>query len=291
MQPNAPRPPDDDLRSVEIAREFIRDKKRRQRNRRITVLCLQLLLVIVILGGWELSARNAWMNPVFTSKPSDVWTALFAEIDGNMLPALGVTLYETLVGFAIASAVGFIVGCLMYEFNIFDRVIQPFLTAVNSMPRIALAPLFILWFGLGSTSRVVLVISLVIFIVINSTHAGLRQGDRDYLTLAQQLGAKGPRRFFMFVLPAAVPTLFSGLQLGLVYAFLGAVAGEMIGGSGGLGAELSTSLATFRTSAFMADLLVLVIVTVAFSALMKLIERRLLRWQVHELRGFGPSGS
>lgn len=265
--------------------------KRRRRQHLALVWVLRLALLAVILVGWQMSARYQWVNPTFTSKPTSIWDALIRDVTGDIPEALKVTLYETLAGFALASIAGFLLGCLLYEVRLADAVLQPFLTAFNSLPRIALAPLFVLWFGLGSSSRIALVFSLVVFIMIANTYAGLRQGDRDYLMLAKQLGARGLRRFGMFVLPAAVPTIFAGLQLGLIYAFLGAVAGEMLGGSGGVGAELSTSLATFRTDDFMAELIILVLVTVVFSAAMRAVERRLLRWQRFELRGVGGTGS
>lgn len=269
------------------AGELLASRRRGRRRDAVLVAVLRALLLVVITGGWELAARMEWVDPVFTSRPTQIFHAFLTTLSGDLIPALRVTLFETLVGFAMASLVGFLLGCALYQFRVFDRVVQPFLTAFNSLPRIALAPLFVLWFGLGAASRIALVFSLVVFIVISNTYAGLHQGDRDYLMLGRQLGARGLTKFRFFVLPAAVPTLFAGLQLGLVYAFLGAVAGEMLSGSGGVGASLSTALASFHTDVFMANLVALVVVTVAFGALMKLVERRLLRWQRHELRGVG----
>ena len=278
-------------RGMRTAAQVRESARRDARHRRVLVYLLRLALLAFMLSIWQLSAKYHWFNPIFTSKPTDIARALGRGLTGYIPGQLGVTLYETLVGFGLGAVAGFTLGCLLYQISLLDAVLQPFLTAFNSLPRIALAPLFVLWFGLGSSSRIVLVFSLVVFIVIMNTYAGLRQGDRDYLLLAKQLGARGSRRFRMFILPAAVPTVFAGLQLGLIYAFLGDVAGEMLSGSGGLGADLATSLATFRTDEFMADLFVLVIVTVGFSTLMKLLERHILAWQRIELRGMGGGTS
>ncbi|HLI24086.1 MAG TPA: ABC transporter permease [Acidimicrobiales bacterium] len=198
---------------------------------------------------------------------------------------MGTTLYETFVGFAIASALGLIGGYLLAESKAFDTVARPFMTGFNSLPRIALAPLFVLWFGLGSNSRIVLIVSLSFFIVAFNTYAGLQGVNRDHLLLARVLGANRRERFVKFVLPSALPPVFAGLQLALTYAFLGAVVGEMLTGNQGLGGYLALEMGTFNTTAFFGGLVLLVIVALLVSAAMRLVEKRVLRWRAVEMRG------
>jgi NitT/TauT family transport system permease protein len=196
-----------------------------------------------------------------------------------------VTVYETTVGFSASALAGIAAGILLYQAPRANRVLRPFLTGFNNLPRLALAPLFVLWFGLDTASRVALIISVVFFIVTFNTYGGLQNASRDHLLLAKTLGATRRQLFAKFILPAAVPTIFAGLQLGLTYSFLTAVVGEMLSGASGIGAQLQVTLATYRTDDFFASMLLLAVVATALSGAMRLIERRLLRWRRYELSG------
>lgn len=250
-------------------------------------MALRLLGVAVLLGGWEATAQFGWVKPLFISRPSNFFPALWTIlVEGSLLRRdLPVTLFETFVGFTVASVLGVGLALLLHEFPLFDAVVQPFLTAFNSMPRIALAPLFVLWFGLEALSKIVLVISLVFFIVIINTLAGLKASDRDHLLLARTLGVGRWQRFWKFVFPAATPAIFAGLQLGLVYALLGAITGEILGGLGGVGARMAVAINTFRTDDFFAMLLFLMLFSTALAALVRGLERWLLHWRYIEMRG------
>lgn len=251
------------------------------------VLMLRLLGVVAILGSWEAAAQFGWVKPLFISRPSAFFPALWSTLlEGSLLQRdLPVTLFETFVGFVIASILGIGLALLLHEFPLLDAVVQPFLTAFNSTPRVALAPVFVLWFGLEALSKIVLVISLVFFIVIINTLAGLKASDRDHLLLARTLGVGRWQRFWKFVFPAATPAIFAGLQLGLVYALLGAITGEILGGHGGVGARMAVAINTFRTDDFFAVLLFLMLFSTALGALVRTLERWLLNWRYVEMRG------
>lgn len=272
-------PPVSEARIVPAAAPAARPDRR--------VLVLRLLGVALILGSWEAAVQLGLLKPLFTSQPSTFLPALWDHLlEGSLLRRdLPQTLYETFAGFAIGSGLGMALALLLHEFPILDAVVQPFLTAFNSMPRIALAPLFVLWFGLGPESKIVLVISLVFFIVIINTLAGLKASDRDHLLLARTLGVGRWQRFSKFVFPAATPAIFAGLQLGLVYALLGAITGEILGGHGGVGARMAVAINTFSTGDFFADLLFLMLFSTALAALVSSLERWLLRWRYIEMRG------
>lgn len=261
-------------------------RKRRLHQRRGLVTALQLAVVAALLASWELSVELGLAKELFVSKPTAVGAALVANVTSDDFGHhLAVTLYETLGGFVIAAVAGVLVGLFFYRVPLFEAVLRPFLTAFNNLPRLALAPLFVLWFGLGSTSRIVLVVSVSFFMVLFSTYAGLQNANRDHLLLAKTLGAGQFTLFRRFVLPSAVPPIFAGLQLGLTYAFLAAVVGEMLTGSTGLGAQLQIALSAFRTDDFFAVLLFLVIIATMLSGFMRLLERRILRWRRYEMRG------
>ncbi len=274
--------------SEPLATAGARAGTRHQGRRRLspTVIAIQVGALCLLFGSWELVARQGWLNPAFVSEPSQYFPSFWHGISqGNLLSLMGTTLYETFVGFSIAAVLGMAAGYLMAEFRIVDTVARPFMTGFNNLPRIALAPLFVLWFGLGSTSRIALVVSLGFFIMAFSTYAGLQSTSRDHLLLGRTLGTGRWARFWKFELPSAMPAIFGGLQLNLSYAFLGAVVGEMFTGSAGLGGYLALQLNTFDTSDFFGAIVLLIIVAVALSGLLRATERRLLRWRTVELAG------
>ncbi len=261
-----------------------RQKAKKKRN--VAVRVLQFLVIVALFGSWQLLAATKVLNPSFVSEPSEFFPSFWhGVVSGSLLSLMGATLYATFVGFAAAAILGLLAGYLFAEFKVLDMVARPFMTGFNSVPRIALAPLFVLWFGLGSLSVIVLIVSLAFFIVSFNTYAGLQSCSRDHLLLARTLGAGRFVRFTKFVLPSATPAIFAGLQLALTYAFLGAVVGEMLQGSQGLGGYLALQMGTFETTGFFGGLTLLIIVALIVAGIVRAVEKHLLRWKTYELRG------
>jgi len=261
-----------------------RRKARKKKN--VAVRVLQFLVIVALFGSWQLLAATKVLNPSFVSEPSEFFPSFWhGVVSGSLLSLMGATLYATFVGFAAAAVLGLLAGYLFSEFKMLDMVARPFMTGFNSVPRIALAPLFVLWFGLGSLSVIVLIVSLSFFIVSFNTYAGLQSCSRDHLLLARTLGAGRFVRFTKFVLPSATPAIFAGLQLALTYAFLGAVVGEMLQGSQGLGGYLALQMGTFETTGFFGGLTLLIIVALIVAGVVRGVEKYLLRWKTYELRG------
>lgn len=255
-------------------------------SRLATIWLVRIGAIVLVAGVWQLTAVERWLNPAFIGTPSSI-VADFFQLFGTSIfrVDLPVTLVETFTGFVVGSVLGLLLGILFVRFEVLYVALQPLLSALNSLPRIALAPLFIIWFGIGMSSKVALSISLVLFIVLLNTVTALTEHDRDIAFLAKSLGANGRQRLVYFVLPGAIPVLVTGLQLGLVYSFLGVIAGELVGGSHGIGVQLAYQANIFATDNFFAILLLLAIVTSFVSACMTFIERRLLRWHYVEMRG------
>jgi NitT/TauT family transport system permease protein len=265
---------------------------RLSRPAEVDVWIIRLAFVAVVLSVWELAAAQSWLNPIFAGRPSVIAQRLVVilstagEPNGLWVDVL-TTAYEAAAGFIIGTVVGFSIGFAFALYGRLRRALEPLTTVMNSLPRIAFAPLFIIWFGIGPNSKIALVVSLVIFIVLLNTLAGLTQTDRDFLLLARSLGADGRQRLMKFVLPAAVPTLAAALQLALVYSFLGAVGGEIFVGARGLGVLLATYANRFQTNDFFATLIILASLTTLASWLINRGVRRLLWWHYIEM---GPAG-
>jgi NitT/TauT family transport system permease protein len=267
------------------ARRALRQARAR---RRALSLSLQLATILVLAVVWQLMANAGWVNPLFTSKPTAIVSAFYNGFaDGSFWSPLSTTLFETLVGFGISVVLGVSFALVSYWIPLLHEATSGLVTAANNLPRLALAPLFVLWFGIGAESRIVLVVSLSFFVVLINTYAGLQNADRDHLLLARVLGAGRWKTFVAFILPAATATIFAGLRLALAFAFVGAVIGEIIMGGTGLGAQLVIFQDAYRTADVMALLAVMAIVATAMTALVGLLERRLLRWREYEFRSLG----
>jgi NitT/TauT family transport system permease protein len=251
------------------------------RRARIAAAVCRLLLLVAFFSLWELAAARKWVDPLMTGQPSGIarylWQELF--VTGSLVKELGWTLLSVLGAFVIASVLGLLFGMVFVANRFLDEMLNPIFTALNAMPRIALAPLFLLWFGLGIASKIAIGASLTFFIVFYSTLAGGRSVSQDHITLARTLGASGTQIFRAFTFPSAVPVIFNGLKLGLMFSLFGVVGGELLASEHGLGQVLAVLAAAFNTDGVFATIFLLSIVGVACTAVMNAVENHLLRWR------------
>ena len=245
------------------------------------LMAVRVGLCIATFALWQWAAVSGAIKPVLIGKPTEMFSYLWTElfVTGSLWVDLKWTLIGVATSFTIGSVAGILVGLLFAMQPFVEKVLDPFVTALNAMPRIALAPLFIIWFGLGVWSKVALGVSLTFFVVLAATTAGARSVNPDHLTLARTLGASGGQIFRSFVLPNAVPVVFAGLRLGLVVSLLGVVGGEVIAAEHGLGQALSVLASSFRTSGVFGLILLLALIGVAVTWLMDFVEAHLLRWR------------
>jgi len=240
------------------------------------------IIALLAFGGvWELTARLGLINPLFIGNPTGIIVFFFKGLFVNqeLVVHLLWTLAGTLAAFVLGSVTGILVGLLFVAYPKVEQFIDPIFAGLNALPRIALAPLFLLWFGLGISSKIALGFSLTFFIVLSSTVAGARSVNSDHLMLADTLGASSTQIFRRITLPSAVPTVFSGLRLGLIYALLGVIAGEIIAAQHGLGQSLTFLAGTFQINGVFAVLLLLALLGMSLTWIMTAVEARLLRWR------------
>lgn len=247
----------------------------------IVINAARFLLLFGFLGLWELAAREEWVNPVLFGQPSGIWTAALEYLPSERhLSSLKSTSAAIGVAFVIGSVAGTVFGLILGLSRTLDAIIGPFMTPINSVPRIALAPVFIAWFGLTMTAKVVLAVSIVFFILAENARSAVRSVDPDLMTMARVQGLKHVSLLVKVVLPSAVPTMFAGLRLTFTYALLGVIASEMIAASSGLGQDIVLYSSSFQINTTFAILVELMFFAVVFTWLFGMLERRLLRWQV-----------
>ena len=257
------------------------DRRRRARRReQLRTNGWRLALLVAFAGTWEGATGSGFVNPFWVSSPGrivlDLWKQ-FSRTDTYL--HVGVTLYEAFLGFVIGAVVGILGGFALARWDRLARVLDPYVPALNSLPRVALAPLFILWFGIGLTSKVVLAFSLVVFILLVNTHAGAKNVDQDLVIIARLLGATRRQLTLKVILPSSIPWIFAGLRLGLAYALIGAVVGEVIVAQAGLGFLIAHYAGVFNTTGVFSALIILMVIAMLLNELMKAAEKKLLRWR------------
>ncbi len=220
------------------------------------------------------------MDKLFTSSPTDVWAFLTRSVnDGSIWAPTAYTMSETLLAFAIGGALGILIGTVLATVKWLDDITRPFITAFNSLPRIALAPLFTLWFGIGMTSKVYLGVSLAVIIVLVSTQQAIISVDRELVRSSHALGATRIQQYVYVLIPASVPGILGGLRLGMVYSLLGVVSGEMIAARQGIGQQIVAFSNLYQMDGVLGLLFVLAVLSLIINEAMLQIENRLSSWR------------
>ncbi len=248
--------------------------------RRTFIWAARIILIVGFVSLWEIAGRREWVDTVLYGQPSGIWDAMKEYYPSDRAQAsLTATGQAIGLAFVIGSVTGTIAGLALGLSKTLNAIVGPFLTPINSIPRIALAPLFITWFGLTMTSKVVLAVSIVFFILAENARGAVRSVDSDLMVMARVVGLRRTSLLWKVVLPSAVPTLFAGLRLTFTYSLLGVVASEMIAATSGLGQDIVLFSSSYQVDTVFAILIELVVFAVVINTIFSALERWLLRWQ------------
>jgi NitT/TauT family transport system permease protein len=246
----------------------------------MAMLLCQLVLGIVILLAWQ-GASGRLIDNFFISNPRDVADRLIGwTMDGSIFRHIWATIHATLMGFAIGAVGGTILGVWLGVSPFASRLLSPYLNALNALPKVALAPLFVLWFGLGIESKIALAAVLVLFLVFLNTYAGVREVDQDLIDGARLMRATRTQVITKVIIPSAMSWVFAGLKISVPYALIGAVLGEMIAANRGLGYLVQFSGAQFDTAGVFAVLIVIALLAVMLNVLVEIVQHRMERWRI-----------
>jgi len=266
-----------------------------RRRRSILVNVLRVAFIVVIIGGWELGTRwvtdahtkpkpTTLIDPFFWGQPSGIWQQLVTWVtqgtaQGPLWEQIAVTLEEAILGFVIGVVLGIIFGVVLGRNRFLADVLGPYIKALNSIPRVTLAPLFAIGLGLGSQSKVALAVVLVFFIVFFNSFQGVREVDRNLLANARILGASQRQLTTQVIIPSALTWIIASLHTSFSFALVGAVVGEYIGAIQGIGLMIQTAGANFNANGVFAAMFILAVVALLSEALITALENRLLRWR------------
>ena len=245
-----------------------------------TMLLCQVALGILVLLVWQ-GASGRLVDNFFISNPIDVAVRLYGwTMDGSIFRHIGATVYATAMGFFIGAVGGAILGVWLGVSPFASRLLSPYLNALNALPKVALAPLFVLWFGLGLESKIALAAVLVLFLVFLNTFAGVREVDQDLIDGARLMRATRAQVIAKVIIPSAMSWVFAGLKISVPYALIGAVLGEMIAANRGLGYLVQFSGAQFDSAGVFAVLLVIALLAVGLNFLVEIVQHRMERWRI-----------
>ncbi|WP_422041550.1 ABC transporter permease [Roseibium sp.] len=239
---------------------------------------------VVFIGTWDLVTRLGLVSPIILPTPWETFSdMIFVGSNllsgGYMLGALWITVKEVIYGFALAIAIGFSLGVLVGETAFGEKAVMPYLVAIDTMPKVAFAPLFVAWLGFGIESKVALAAFIATFPIVVGTAAGLHSADENARMLFKTMGASRMQTLIKMKLPTGLPQIFTGLKIGAVGVMAGAITGEFLGGGKGFGELIRVAASQLNTPRVFSLILYLSLVGLALYLIVQWTQRRIVFWQ------------
>jgi NitT/TauT family transport system permease protein len=242
---------------------------------------IQLLGTILLLLAWEAGVRAGFISAFLVGQPSGILAYLGKSVaDGSLIRDTGYTLYEAILGFVIGTALGSAVGLALWYSGFVARLVEPFIVAINSVPKIALAPIIILWFGTGLVSKVALSISLTAIVALIAAYQAAKDADPDLQSLLFSMGSDKHRIFMQVIVPSTLPAMIATFRINVGFGLVGAVVGEFISSQYGLGHLIFTASSLYDLNTVWAGLFTLMFVGFLLYYVIDYVERILLPWKI-----------
>jgi NitT/TauT family transport system permease protein len=243
----------------------------------VTFVRCGLILGFLIL--WEV-ASGRWIEPFLISSPTRIFSSMITGFQsGDLIQHSWVTFVEIAIGFPLGAFTGIGLGYWFGRSRLLAEIFEPIIIALNGIPRTAVAPLFIVWLGIGIWSKVGVVFLLTFFLNFFNTYTGMRQMDREYIDLARLMGVSGWKLTFKVIFPAISPYVFTGIRTSIPFAVIGAIVGEFIAATEGVGFFIRMSAGIFRTADVFVGIIILMIMVIIMDKVAEMVEKRALRWQ------------
>jgi len=266
------------MTAVETRKTASTGSRRKRRAGRLDIVVLQLSILVVLLLSWQFAVTDATL-PYF-SRPTLVAARLYDLLSHHdIYRHMYATLVEIAAGYALGSAFGLTLGFILSRSQFLSAALQPYIIGLYSIPKIALAPVFIVWLGLGIASKIAVVFVASFFLVFFNTYAGLLGVNEELVRLARLMGASWPQTLWRVIVPAAAPQIFLGLRTAVPYAVIGAVIGEYIGASEGLGYFILYASQTYDAPSLFSGIIILVGIVFAVNFGLTWLEGRVIRWR------------
>jgi len=242
-------------------------------------LPLSIALFIIIVGGWELLVRVFDVPKIVMPTPSSVAVAMWQGVfEGDMLKHFGVTFFEIMAGFVLGSVFGLVLGALIGQFPLLERTLYPYVVAFQTVPKVAIAPIIVIWFGYGVTSKIVITATIAFFPLLANTIVGLRAVPIEQIELMVAFTASRWQIFKMARFPQALPYIFVGLDVAIVLSVIGAIVGEFVGAQAGLGYLILQRNFNMDMAGVFAILIIPSLMGIGLHMAVNAIQRRVVFW-------------
>jgi len=252
-------------------------------RRHAAIIACQIGLLVALLVAWEEATGNAALSAFLFGSPSAIWEHLVGMAkDGTLLRYSWVTGLETVLGFLFGNVIGTVLGLALWYSRFVSRVMQPFIVAVGSIPIVALAPVVIIWFGTGIISKIAMSTLSVVVVALVIAYKGALSVDDDQINLMRTLGATKRQIFQKLVVPASLGDIFAGLKLTVGFALIGAIVGEFMSSSEGLGHAIFKAGSLYIISKVFAALVATIVLALALSYVVGKLERFLMAWRKYD---------
>jgi len=267
------------MSSTDAAPGPLQPRRQRAARERGVLLLQRLALLALLLGSWEAAVVYGKVQALWVSRPSAIAATLWEFfVGGSIYPHLIATLGNAVAGLIVGSVGGILLGFLVVRFDRLGRIIDPFINFFYSIPRIALAPLFVLWFGIGLGSKVATIFAIVFFLLLVNTVTGIRQVDKHLIRGMQAMGATRWQINRYVVIPSTLVWILAGLRLAIPQSVIGAVIAEYVGATKGLGYLILFASANLDTTTVLSAVVVLGVISILITEVVNRVEATLLKW-------------
>ena len=242
------------------------------KKNKIKIIIIQILILIIFLAVWELLSRFNIINSFLSSSPSNVIKTIITLIkDKTLFTHTGITIYETILSFSISTLIGFIIASIMWFFDDFAKILDPYLTILNSLPKVALGPLIIIWVGASINSIIFMALLITIFITIINIYENFKQTNKSYITLLKSLGATKKDIFFKVIIPSNKKNIINTLKINISMSLIGVIMGELLVSKKGLGYLIMYGSQVFNINLVITSVIILGLISfIMYYALIKL---------------------
>ncbi len=246
------------------------------RNQKLFVIFMQILFVIIFLGLWEYCANEKIINPFIFSSPSRILECIVTTYQsGDLIKHIFTTFYETILAFVIGISLGFFIAVLLYEFPIVAKIVEPFLTMLNSLPKVALGPIIIIWTGANTKSIIVMALLINLIVSILTIYNGFLGADANRLKLMKTFHASKLQTLFYLIIPSSKNTIVSSLKLNISMTLIGVIMGEFLVSKKGIGYLIIYGTQVFNLNIVMSGIIILVIMSFLIYEFIQFIEKRI----------------
>lgn len=254
------------------SKEHIEYLKKQKREKRI-ICFFRLLIIACFLIAWELLARFELINTFLSSSPTEVIETIVQLLkDQTLFTHIGVTIYEVITSFLVATIIGFTIATILWNNKIIAKVIDPYLTILNSLPKVALGPLIIIWVGASTNSIIFMALLISTFVTIINIYQGFSQTNKNYITLLKSLGATKWQIFIKVVFPSNIPTLISALKINISMSLIGVIMGELLVSKSGLGYLIMYGSQVFNINLVITGVVILGIISYIMYFIIDILE-------------------